>query len=651
MNIQFHYFVVRYLTRRMGFDDMTSQVIAGASQYVDESSGIDSVSFTKAEIKGKKVEQRGLYVNDGTKVKVFIPKTIHKSFDEFDDVSHFNYKDTKNICWQSMVPFHYAPLLPIDHTNEDCLHYLVEAPADFDEKGIFRDLTDYCITQYQMKVPDNSNDVKKDTLEETAIRIGILTHMLADCYAHANVNGLVSLDNDTNALQVMNGDRTSYITSDYMLSPTEQISVPFVGQYRTKTLLDDCYVRANIMQNNFNPPQQFIRDSLESSMAAAKCIYDFLLKLLNLSDDEYSIWNGTYVPVITPLLSFRSTDAGKLAEMWHAQCTDTDFTYSKDTIKAKLSDRDHPEYLFGAAVVADDMRQAVHIEETRQESFFLGEPAGSISFGEVTIDDNKYTLSATGTSVAGDTPKTLTMLLMNERSQQIDSGTFTQCEGGNSITGQLKNTVPDHAAVYTLRASLYTEKSGKTIAAMGILPITFEDLSSLIICTDNNLSKINRDEILVSYNSTDTSKTDLYYPDNADYFNQDNSHLISIILPLSAKFQLDKKYTFNSVVASLTLKDGDNHFIHCGNVKKNRIILSKGNSVCTVSFCLDWKNNLSLDTYYKNEADLTLSINLLVSITANKGAPFIGNRTFVWESAPEVFPKIKTVWEADAHKR
>jgi hypothetical protein len=240
---------------------------------------------------------------------------------------------------------------------------------------------------------------------------------------------------------------------------------------------------------------------------------------------------------------------------------------------------------------------------------------------------------------------------MNERSQQIDSGIFTQIEGGNSITGQLKNTVPDHAAGYTLRASLYTEKSGKTIAAMGILPVTFEDLSSLIMCTGNNLSKINRDDILVSYNSKDSSEADLSYPDNADYFNQDNSHLIGIILPLSAKFQLDKKYTFNSVAASLTLMDGSNHYIHCGNAKQNSVVLSKGNSVCTVTFCEDWKNNLSLDTYYKNKADLTLRIHLLVSITANKGAPFIGNRTFVWESAPDVFPVIKTVWEADAHKR
>ena len=115
MNIQFHYFVVRYLSRRMGFDDKTSRVIAGASQYVDESNEITSVSFTKAEIIGKKVEQRGLYVNDGAKVKVFIPKTIHKSFDEFDKFDDFDYKDTKNICWQSLVPFHYPPLMAIDH--------------------------------------------------------------------------------------------------------------------------------------------------------------------------------------------------------------------------------------------------------------------------------------------------------------------------------------------------------------------------------------------------------------------------------------------------------------------------------------------------------------------------------------------------------
>lgn len=653
MNIQFHYFVVRYLSRRMGFDDKTSRVIAGASQYVDESNESTSVSFTKAEIIGKKIEQRGLYVNDGEKVKVFIPKTIHKSFDEFDKFEDFDCTDTKNICWQSLVPFHYAPLVPVDHTTEECLNYLVEAPSRFDERGIFRDLTDYCIKQYQMPTTQNSGDALKDSPEETAIRIGVLTHMLADCYAHANVNGLVTGElgeNDTSALQVMNGDMASYITSDYKLSPDEQISVPYIGQYRTKTLLDDCYVRANIMKN-INPPQHFVHDSLESSMAAARCIYDFFLKLLDLRDDAYSIWNGTYVPVITPLLSFRSTDIGKLAEMWHAQCPDIDFTYSKDTIKRILSDKDNPEYLFGAAVVADDMRQAVHIKEISQGLTNLGESAGSISFGPVTIDNNEFTLTATGTTADGDTPKTLSMLLMNERSQQVDSGFFTQIEGGNSIIGQLKNTVPDHAANFKLQAMLYTEKSGKTIAAKGTLPMTFEDLSSLIICTDNNLSKIHRDEILVSFNSKDPRNAALSYPDNADYFNQDNSHMIDIVLPVSVKIQVDKNYTFNSVVPTLMLKDGTNLFIHCGNGKKNSVVFNKKNDVCTIKFCEDWKNSLSLDTYYKNEANLSLGLNLLVSITANKDAPFIGNRTFVWESAPNVFPVIKTVWKVDAHKR
>ena len=337
--------------------------------------------------------------------------------------------------------------------------------------------------------------------------------------------------------------------------------------------------------------------------------------------------------------------------MWHAQCPDIDFTYSKDTIKRKLTDKESPEYLFGAAVVADDMRQAVHIKEINKDLSYLGESAGSISFGPVTIENNEFTLTATGTTADGDTPKILSMLLFNERSQQVDSGQFDQIEGGNSIIGQLNNTVPDHAAKFKLQAMLYTEKSGKTIAARGTLPITFEDLSSLIICTENNLSDIHKDEILVSFNSKDTRNADISYPDNSDYFNQDNSHMIDIVLPVSVKIQVDKNYTFNSVVPTLKLKDGTNLFIHCGNDKKNSVVFNKKNDVCTIKFGNDWKNSLSLDKYYKNEVDLSLGINLLVSITAQKGAPFIGKRTFVWESSPNVFPVIKTIWKVDAHKR
>lgn len=643
MNIQFHYFVIRFLTKSLGFDDKTSQIIATTSQFIDDSDKKEPVHLIRADISGKKIEERGLYSNDGKGIVVHIPKSIHETLDDFGDpTEEFIYQDTEHICWKSMVPFHYPPLEPLNYKDRDCLAYQVEAPHEYYSGTVFRELTDYAISQYLGKAAE------KDTEQETSIRIGAITHMLADSFAHTSVNGLISKQiNDCSVLQVLDGDFSKYLTDKYKISDEEKERIPYVGQYKMKTVMDDCYIRATISHDGLPVPVGVTFDNLDNSMAAAKCIYNFYLKLLEKSDDGYSIWEGTYAPVIRSMLSFRNTDTAELIKKWTEKCPDISFSYSKGDIMEKLKSEAYREYLYGAAVVADDMRNEVLYEYKAKVLYVTNSPYGSVSFSKVEYSNGKLRISATGIAEKLQTPSKLILILLNSGGQQVDSQTFTKVEDGNSITGVLEYDLTVERQEFTLKASLHTDKGSTTESRKYII----EDTSSLIVCKSNNLKELDKDSLPVIYNMVSMIEKKVSYPDNADYFNQDNNRVIDIMLPVDADFTLASDFIFDSVSAMLKLADETNNFIHCGNIKLNSISFNEDRSVCSIKFKDEWKNHLPLDTYFKKMADFTLSIRLDVKITAREESQFSGSRSFIWESYKDVFPEIKMTWATDARAR
>lgn len=646
MNIQFNYFVIRYLSKRMGFDDKTSQIIACASQFIDDSndnSNNAAVSFTTKEIENKKIERyKDLFENDGEKLKLYIPKTIHKDFSEYKDYNYYHYD---NICWQALVPFHYPSLYPLDRDDDiGGESYQVEPPENFNSEGIFKNLTEYAINQYK-------GTEEQDTIEETAIRIGAISHMIAASYAHINLNGFVCDINDAEVNQVMDGDLTSYITDRYILSATEEKAIPFIGQYRIKNVLDECYVRVNFTQIGFPIPQHTIVDTLQLSMEAAKCIYRFFLKLLDLTDYKFSVWKGTYEPVVRSMLSFRNTNIDELTKKWSEKCPDIKFSYNKNDVIKTLKDKSKADYLFGAAIVADDIRRAVITPEEKTMFAGNGKTKGSISFSSIKFEADEFVMTAIATTEDTDIPRKLTMGLYNDRGQLLISKEFKLEENGNSITGEIRNNIPKHKYGYRLKAALYTDNNPDIVAAKNDMKVTFEDSSSLITCTKNSLAKEDVDEVEVVYNMEGENNSNFSYFDNADYFNQANNHVIDILLPLMAEFRINENYTFTSVTPTLMFTDRNNNFIHCGNTKFNNITFNEDGSLCNIQLNKEWKNHIPLDIYHGEELTLTLKITLDVTVTPKEGSGFVGERTFIWEPIHDIFPQIKMKWKEDAKKR
>ncbi|MGE5329267.1 MAG: DUF6765 family protein [Deltaproteobacteria bacterium] len=362
MNIQFHYYIVRYLSSVLGFDDKNSRLIAQTSQFIDDSKEQIPVEFPESDV-SEKIRERGLDFNAGNNVVVYIPKTIHSSFDDFAD---FKIDNKDNICWTGLVPFHYTPDSPLKSQSgtekESCLGYKIHSIKNynFNEHEIFKPLIDDAVNMYK------SAKTEYDKIE-AAVRIGAIAHMLADNYAHPYLNGFVSWINDTEALQVINGDVAGTdLTANYILNDAEKSKISKVGCYRMKTAMDDSFVKVTFSQpkvKNGPSVETHQTDNLKSFMDAAKCLYYFFRKITGKPDGEEAVWEGTYKPILRKMLSFRETDINKLNEAWEKECPDIEFSYSADDIKTKLGKSAYSDYLFSAAIVADDMRKSVISKE------------------------------------------------------------------------------------------------------------------------------------------------------------------------------------------------------------------------------------------------------------------------------------------------
>ncbi|MGE5329268.1 MAG: hypothetical protein ACM3KR_07165 [Deltaproteobacteria bacterium] len=280
---------------------------------------------------------------------------------------------------------------------------------------------------------------------------------------------------------------------------------------------------------------------------------------------------------------------------------------------------------------------------------------GSIIFSPVNLNKDEFSILITGMAEKLDRESILTVTLYDSTMKMEVLNESISFDGNkdNNIKYELKNTIPNRTTNYKVSAILYSD--GETSIAEKSQDIVIESSQKLITCTfkapvhkkgTNNTS----DPILVSYNEMSNGAADYSFPQNADYYNQNNKHAIDIVLPVNIMFKLDTNYKFVSAVALLLLTDKNgNIFMHCGNPKQNEIKMADNDF--TISFNENWKNNLPIDTYYNEAQDFKVSLNLTVEAAAKKEAPFTGTRTFVWEPSADNCPAIKLNWKADAPER
>jgi uncharacterized protein YneF (UPF0154 family) len=175
MQIDFHYFTIRIICEKAGFTPSESQIIAHASQYVD-----DATEHSKFRVKGKLDIDYPRY--DG---KYFDPVcTAHKGI-QF--LKAFQHKIQQKIY----IAFHFIP--DLGYNGKGQFNYITRPGGIFARQLVKRALQSI----------HNSKDEKRI---KNLIKLGIALHSYADTWAHQNFSGRHNAnDNDICQIQIKKG--------------------------------------------------------------------------------------------------------------------------------------------------------------------------------------------------------------------------------------------------------------------------------------------------------------------------------------------------------------------------------------------------------------------------------------------------------------
>ncbi|MDL2231974.1 hypothetical protein LJC63_00135 [Ruminococcaceae bacterium OttesenSCG-928-L11] len=313
MDINFHYYAVKAIAVRAGFDEADAQYIASYSQFVDDFDSSFVVMLTD-------VPEYARYLALGSTWGLywFMPVTtgFNSWFDMAQLITHSNQK------W-IVTPFHFIPELPLNNPALPA-NWRV-APADIDVPSLITDMLVESRTAFLTSTPA--------TRSASLMRIGMLLHIFADTYAHQRFSGFQGWENHSYLRNVTNNIGNDDVTTLY--DPDMYYTLPSVGHTNVNHAPDDSHVRFEMAQkaNAGDDAYSLVyqRSNTEVFCDAAKEILKFLLScngLPMISDAEWALFVDSFRQgLLTP-----SKNEQFLNHHWHAQFDTITFAYNRENM-------------------------------------------------------------------------------------------------------------------------------------------------------------------------------------------------------------------------------------------------------------------------------------------------------------------------------
>ncbi|MFH1050400.1 MAG: DUF6765 family protein [bacterium] len=252
MKKDFHYCAIRVIAEKAGFSPEEAQIIAFASQYVD-----DAVEYEKIKVKNLppdiKYERR--------KGEIFDPTcTAHKGF-------QYIVAMEKDSQLKIYIPFHFIPA------------------QKYDGSGVF-DYVVYPNCHLAWQLVDDSlkllEDSNKDSRTRHLIKLGIALHSYADTWAHQNFSGRrSSKDNDIEKVRLIKNGKETKLD---LLNRITGI-IPDIGHSEAFNYPDESHLKWNYIKDFTG--EKIKRDNTEIFLQASEAIYTLLVNF----NDLPSQWN------------------------------------------------------------------------------------------------------------------------------------------------------------------------------------------------------------------------------------------------------------------------------------------------------------------------------------------------------------------------
>ena len=206
MQLDFHYCTTRVLAEKAGFSAEDAQIIAYASQYVD-----DAVDHEIMNVDGH-LEILSRRFSD----KTFDPIcTAHKGIQFLRGIQ----EEVQNKIY---IPFHFLPEL------ENSPEMIVTQNCSLSKRLVYQSLAEISKTTGEQRVMN-------------LVRFGITLHTYADSWAHQNFSGKYnSKDNDIRNITIFKNGQWKKIP---LLSQLEYNSLPDIGHAEASSFPDQSHLK------------------------------------------------------------------------------------------------------------------------------------------------------------------------------------------------------------------------------------------------------------------------------------------------------------------------------------------------------------------------------------------------------------------------
>jgi len=233
VQIDFHYCTIRVLAEKAGFSPEDAQIIAYASQHVD-----DAVDHEKMNVDG----HMDILSHRFTESTFDPICTAHKGLQHIkgfkEEVQHKIY-----------VPFHFLP----DFENEKNL--VVTKNCKLSRKLVVNAITELSKSTGEFRILN-------------LIRLGISLHTFADSWAHQNFSGVHdSYDNDLKSIEIFKNGKWEYIP---VLFKLELDTLPDIGHAEAGGFPDISYLKWRFVKESGN--EVYERDNSQIFIEAAENI-------------------------------------------------------------------------------------------------------------------------------------------------------------------------------------------------------------------------------------------------------------------------------------------------------------------------------------------------------------------------------------------
>lgn len=311
MDINFHYFAVKVLTKKAGFDEADAQLLASYSQFVDDFDTYRYLYFAD-------VPQYAQYL--AAKLPYgwcFNPVTT--GFNSFFDYVRLSVERNQK---RILIPFHFIPQRDLSYIPEDRKEYRV-CPVDINESSLLQGILVGAAEAY-----------KQFGDRECLIRIGTLLHIFADTYAHQRFSGFWNWENYAYLEDVRDNITSKNITSNY--KPNVYYNAPSIGHPNDNTAPDDSNVSFT-MQQKFEANESFpykatySRSNVLEFLKCSKVILDYLRSCRNMGPVSEDDWNSLSDKMKQGFLT-RDKDISSLSSHWSGIFPDITFTYDKKNL-------------------------------------------------------------------------------------------------------------------------------------------------------------------------------------------------------------------------------------------------------------------------------------------------------------------------------